>query len=76
VIQSVSPQTGGGFLVSWPSQLGITYRIEWKNALTDLNWQMITPDFTGNGATMNWLDDGTQTGGLPAPQRFYHIIVP
>ena len=75
-IQSVAPQSGGGFLVSWQSQLGITYRVEWKNALTDLNWQVITPDFTGNGLVMTWPDDGTQTGGFPALQRFYHIVVP
>jgi alpha-D-xyloside xylohydrolase len=75
-IQSVTPQGAGGFLITWPSQLGIVYRVQWKDALTDLGWQSITPDFTGTGAAQNWTDDGSQTGGLPDTSRFYRIAVP
>lgn len=75
-IQSVTPQSGGGFLVSWSSQPGIVYRVQWKNDLVDPQWQNITPDFTGTGSTMNWTDDGSQTGGLPAAKRFYRITIP
>ena len=75
-VLSVTPQPGGGFLVSWASQPGIVYRVQWKNALTDANWQSITPDFVGTGSTQSWADDGSQTGGLPAPSRFYLVTVP
>jgi hypothetical protein len=75
-IQSVVPQPGGGFQVSWGSQPGILYRIQWKEALTDAMWQPITPDFTGTGSVLNWTDDGNQTGGFPAASRFYRITVP
>jgi alpha-D-xyloside xylohydrolase len=74
-VQSVTSQAGG-FLVSWLSQPGIVYRVQWKNALTDSTWQSITPDFTGTGSTLNWTDDGSQTGGLPAPTRFYRVAIP
>jgi hypothetical protein len=75
-ISSVTSQPGGGgFVVSWPSQLGIPYRVQWKNALTDPTWMSITPDFTGNGSTMSFTDDGTQTGDLTL-QKFYRIAVP
>jgi Bacterial TSP3 repeat len=74
-ISSVMPQLGGGFQVTWPSQLGIVYRVQWKNSLLDPMWQSITPDFTGTGSVMNWTDDGTQTGGLSL-QRFYRVEVP
>jgi hypothetical protein len=74
-IGSVTSQPGGGFLVTWPSQLGIVYRVQWKNSLGDPMWQSIAPDFTGNGSAMNWLDDGSQTGGLSL-QRFYRVEVP
>jgi hypothetical protein len=62
--------------VSWPSQRGIPYRVQRKNDLMDATWIAITPDFTGTGATMTWLDDGSQTGGLNATQRCYRVIVP
>jgi alpha-D-xyloside xylohydrolase len=75
-IQSVAAQSGGGFFITWPSQLGIVYRVQWKNSLSDLSWQSITPDFTGTGAALDWTDDGSQTGGFPGDSRFYRIAVP
>jgi len=75
VISSIMSQPGGGFLVTWPSQLGIPYRVQWKNSLINPTWQSITPDFTGTGAPMDWTDDGSQTGGLTL-QRFYRVTVP
>ena len=72
---SVTLESNVGFHVFWPSQLGIPYQVQWKNSLTDPMWQSITPDFTGNGATLDWLDDGSQTGGL-ALRRFYRVAVP
>ena len=74
LIQSVTPQPGG-FQITWPSQPSIIYRVQWKNNLTDPMWQSIAPDFTGTGSVMNWLDDGTKTGGLSL-QRFYRVAVP
>ena len=74
-INSVTPQPGG-FLVNWQSQPGIVYRVQWKSTLTGPSWMSITPDFTGDGSIMNWLDDGSQTGGLPAATRFYRIAIP
>src|SRR5262249_42226073 len=74
-VSAITPQGGSGFQVTWPSQLGIPYRVQWKDSLTDPMWQSITPDFTGTGSAMNFLDDGTQTGGLFL-QRFYRVEVP
>jgi hypothetical protein len=75
IATSVTRQANG-YLLSWTSQPGITYRVQWKNSLLDPTWLSITPDFTGTGSIMNWLDDGTQTGGFPALQRFYRVTVP
>jgi alpha-D-xyloside xylohydrolase len=74
-VSAVTLQIGSGFQVTWPSQLGILYRVQWKNSLTDSMWQSITPDFTGTGTAMNFLDDGAQTGGLSL-QRFYRVEIP
>ena len=75
-MQSLVAQPGVGFLISWPSQPGIPYRVQWKNNLLDATWIAITPDFNGTGATMTWLYDGSQTGGLNATQRFYRVVIP
>jgi hypothetical protein len=75
IISSVTPQPGG-FDVDWPSQLGIPYRVQWKNDLLDVQWMSIVPDFVGDGNPMIWTDDGSQTGGLPIGKRFYRIAVP
>jgi hypothetical protein len=68
-------QQSNGMLLSWPSQPGLNYRLQWKNNLADQNWFSITPDFAGTGSTINWTDDGTKTGGLAA-SRFYRVIIP
>ncbi len=68
-------QQSDGVLLSWVSQTGLSYRVQWKDNLTDPNWLSISPDFAGTGSTINWLDDGAQTGGL-APARFYRITIP
>jgi hypothetical protein len=76
-IQSVVPQTGGpGFVVSWASEPNIVYQVQWKNLLSDSMWQGITPTFTGTGSVLSWTDDGSQTGGVPADERFYRVSIP
>jgi hypothetical protein len=54
--------------------------VQWKNDLTDPQWMSITPDFSGSGSTMSWLDDwlnvNSQTGPPPNGKRFYRITVP
>lgn len=74
IISSIT-QNATSVTVSWPSQTGVTYRVQWKNALTDPTWQSIVPDIAGTGSTINWIDNGSQTGGLPAT-RFYRVGLP
>jgi hypothetical protein len=68
--------TSSGITIKWTSQPGIIYRCQWKDQLTDAMWQSITPDFAGTGSLLSWTDNGTQTGGLTAAQRFYRVVVP
>ncbi|MGI9089380.1 MAG: alkaline phosphatase family protein [Chthoniobacterales bacterium] len=74
VIQNVS-RAVSGTTISWTSQPGITYRIEWKDQL-GAGWSPITPVIAGTGNVLTWKDDGSQTGGLISPQRFYRVTVP
>ena len=75
VIQNVT-HTVSGTTISWTTQPSITYWVQWKDTLGAVTWLAITPDFAGTGSLLSWTDDGSQTGGLGAQQRFYRVIVP
>ncbi len=75
VIQEVT-HSASGTTLCWTTQPGINYRVQWKESLDAGVWQSITPDFSGTGSLLSWTDNGSQTGGLAAPQRFYRVLVP
>lgn len=59
---------GGQFMVSQPTSLGRTYRLEYKDSLSD-NWQTFPP-VPGNGSTQ------ILTDLFPPPmQRFYQVRI-
>ena len=69
IVNSITQQSDG-LLLSWASQPGLSYRVQWKNNLTDPNWLSIAPDFAGTGATINWdCELAAQKGHLPGPGR-------
>lgn len=74
-IKSVT-RTAAAITITWQSQSGLPYRVQWKNNLTDVTWLSITPDKTGTGGILSWTDDGTQTGTAPSTQRYYRVIIP
>jgi hypothetical protein len=72
-------QSAGGsnhIVISWPSQAGIPYRLDWKNeAKDDTSWYSITSRFTGTGGTLMWTDTGNETTNTFTNQRYYRIGV-
>ena len=69
VIESIT-QSGTDITLVWSTLAGQTYRVEYKDNLTDVSWTALTPDVTAAGAT------ATKTDLAPAsPQRFYRISV-
>ena len=75
VIKEVT-RSASATTIRWTSQPGFAYRIQWKNTLATSGWQTITPDIAGTGSVLSWTDNGTQTGGLGATERFYRVVVP
>lgn len=73
-VKNITQTQAGVTTVSWASQTGTSYRVQWKNGLAD-SWQPIAPDFSGNGSVLSWTDNGSQTGGF-GPERFYRVTVP
>jgi hypothetical protein len=69
--QTVEPMLNAGFsngqfLISQPTSLGRSYRLEYKNSLAD-DWRMFPP-VPGNGSLQILVDSNP-----PTSQRFYHV---
>jgi hypothetical protein len=69
VIQSVAFSNGVTTL-QWSSIAGRAYRLQFKNLLTDTNWNDVEPDIIASGSTVTATDT---VGALQ--QRFYRVIV-
>lgn len=62
-------RSGGGTTLSFPSQSGASYTIQYKNTLSDTAWQFLTI-VLGDGNTKT-VTDATATG----TQRFYRTLI-
>jgi len=69
-------RTANSVSISWQTQPGLAYRVQWKDNVTDQNWLSVTPDKAGTGGILSWTDDGTQTGSAPTAQRYYRVVLP
>jgi hypothetical protein len=61
-------RTANSFWVSLNSELGTTYVLEYKNALTDPSWTSLGA-VAGNGSTLNL----TNSFAIPPPRRIYRV---
>jgi hypothetical protein len=68
VIQSANVQSLD-FTLQWSAIPGVKYRVQYKDALDDLNWTDLIPDVTAAGVTASF-SDPVGTG-----QRFYRVLV-
>jgi len=62
--------TATGFAINFISVPGKTYRIEFKDSLSDTFWSPLDIDITADAATLTVHDDSAGNG-----QRFYRITV-
>jgi hypothetical protein len=73
--------TTNGFLLTWFAPTNDSFQVQYKNSLIG-SWSAFTNIVTYNtnfltnptNTQFNFLDDGSQTGGLP-PMRFYRLIL-
>jgi hypothetical protein len=63
--------TGDAFVISIPSQMGQTYRVERSASLSPAFWSPVADNVPGTGAAIQIPD----TSGLLQPQRFYRVVV-
>jgi hypothetical protein len=69
-VTGIAPAQNGGYAISFVTVPGKTYRVEYKDALDEPNWQPLDADFiaTGDSFTIN-----DNLGG--SSQRFYRVLV-
>lgn len=65
----------GHVVVSFPTLPQRLYQVFYSHDL--LTWHPATTAASGTGSTMQWTDDGTVTGEVPAsaPKRFYKVSI-
>jgi hypothetical protein len=58
----------GDVVVTWDSEVGAIYRVQYRNDLTTGDWNDLSPDVTASGLSTS----GTNTVGSD-PQRFFRV---
>jgi hypothetical protein len=56
--------------ISWSAVAGQTYRVQYKNALTDPSWSDLLPDITATNTTASFSDTSASLA-----QRFYRVKI-
>jgi hypothetical protein len=64
-------RTNNTFTLRWPIMTGRTYRVEYKNSLSETQWQLLPQVINGNNTIYTFMDN-TITN---VPQRFYRVSV-
>jgi subtilisin-like proprotein convertase family protein len=67
-----------GYLISWGGPTNAQYQVQWANSLNTpppVVWTAFTnpPAVTSQTGLFQYLDDGSETGGL-GPMRFYRLL--
>ena len=65
---SVAPLAGGRARLSWNSEDGRRYRVQWKPA-ADAAWNDVVTEVSGTGSDVGWVDEG------PGKSRFYRVRI-
>jgi hypothetical protein len=68
-IISISLSVGAGVSITFPSQAGLNYVLEYKTALDDPAWTPLLPAMTATSGSMVLQDTNT-----PAASRYYRVL--
>ncbi|HKS37081.1 MAG TPA: putative Ig domain-containing protein, partial [Verrucomicrobiae bacterium] len=71
LIVEVTAVTANSVALSWGAVAGKTYRVQFKNDLSEANWNDVPGDVTASGSTASKVD--ATLGG--SAQRFYRIVL-
>lgn len=69
VPSAISRVSGGAMQLNWSGVVGKSYRVAYKNTLTDPAWTDLSPTIIGTGTASSWTDNTAASAG----QRFYVV---
>jgi hypothetical protein len=69
-VTGVAPLANGDYAITFVTVPGKTYRVEFKNALEESNWQQLDADVVATGESLTVNDNLAANS-----QRFYRILV-
>jgi fibronectin type 3 domain-containing protein len=58
--------------LTWNSQPGISYRVQFKSSMTQANWTELSGSIVATDSTTSWVDPAPMTDS----QRFYRVVAP
>ncbi len=68
-ITLTAARSGGNIVLSFPTLVGVTYRVLWRDDLTSGTWNLLT-SVPGDGTVKSRSDPAT------GPKRFYKVVAP
>jgi hypothetical protein len=66
---SISPATSGGITLSWPTEPGKTYKLQYKEEVTAPTWTDLSGPVLADGVSLRWIDEPKGTA-----RRFYRVV--
>ena len=63
----------GGFRMQWRASLDKRFGVQWTPSMSGPGWNNFTNVVTSTNDQYEFLDDGSQTGGM-GPARFYRLL--
>jgi hypothetical protein len=61
-----------GVLLQWVAPANAQFQVQWTPSLAPPAWTSFTNLLASTNGAFSFLDDGSQSGGLPAP-RYYRL---
>jgi hypothetical protein len=71
MVKSFAPLPGGGFMLTWDTVAGKTYRVERSASLGPADWTTLEDGIPGDGSPRSFSDLAVPA----APRIFYRIAV-
>lgn len=72
---TVTPRVPCGAQLAWTAMTNQQFVVEWSPTIAPTSWRSFTNIVSSPNGMFQFVDDCSQTGGPPAPVRFYRVLL-